>query len=40
MNKYGGCNHETKGFNLMNNGFGWIWMDVDGFGWIWVSENV
>ena len=29
MNKYGGCNHETKRFNLMNNGFGWIWMDSD-----------
>jgi hypothetical protein len=29
MNKYGGCNHETKGFNLMNNGFGWIWMGLD-----------
>ena len=37
MNKYGGCNHETKGFNLMNNGFGWIWMDLDGFGSICCS---
>ena len=37
MNKYGGCNHETKRFNLMNNGFGWIWMDLDGFGSICCS---
>ena len=35
--KYERCNHETKGFNLMNNEFGWIWMDLDGFGSICCS---